>query len=286
MIAAIHCCAPLQLLDLSHGWGGGLTDGTIMLPREGVPTQAFPATQWSLVHRARGGVAGEAREALSALLARYLPALRAHLIQAMRMAVDRADDVLQGFIADKVIEQNLLEHARESKGKLRTFLLVTLERYAISVYRAENAAKRRPSEAIEEIDDHVVASGSHDAVGDAFNLEWARALIAESLTRMRDECARMGRQDLWRIFDGRVVRPAWDGGDPVAYEQLVEELKLGAPLEACALLTTAKRMFLRNLRAVVTEYSDPATGPDEEIADLRRIVAVGGRAECGRRVRS
>ena len=83
-----------------------------------------------------------------------------------------------------------------------------------------------------------------------------------------------------------MVRPAWDGGDPVAYEQLVEELKLGAPLEACALLTTAKQMFLRSLRAVVTEYSDPATGPDEEIADLRRIVAVGGRAECGRRVRS
>lgn len=252
---------------------------------EDVPKQTFPATQWSLVHRARGGNTGEAREALAVLLVRYLPALRAHLIHAMRMAADRADDLLQGFVADKLIEQNLLEHARESKGKLRTFLLVTLERYAISVYRAENAAKRRPPEAIEMIGDQFAASG-HDTAGDAFNFEWARAVIAESLTRMRDQCARMGRPDLWRIFEGRVVRPAWDGGDPTAYEQLVEELKLATPLEACSLLTTAKRMFLRNLRAVVTEYADPAAGPDEEIADLRRIVAVGGRAESDRRVRS
>jgi hypothetical protein len=108
------------------------------------------------------------------------------------MAVDRADDVSSRFHSPTRSSSRTFSNTRVNPRELRTFLLVTLERYAISVYRAENAAKRRPSEAIEEIDDHVVASGSHDAVGDAFNLEWARALIAESLTRMRDECARMG----------------------------------------------------------------------------------------------
>jgi hypothetical protein len=87
---------------------------------------AFPQTQWSLVERA-GQQANpqEQRRALEALLKRYLPALRAHLIEVRRIPSDRADDLLQGFIADKVIEQNLLERAQKERGRLRNFVVVT-----------------------------------------------------------------------------------------------------------------------------------------------------------------
>jgi hypothetical protein len=53
----------------------------------------------------------------------------------------------------------------------------------------------------------------------------------------------------------------------------VSELGLAAPLEACRLLTTAKRMFSRNLRAVASEYAGSDGDTDAEIDDLRQIVS-------------
>ena len=77
--------------------------------------QGFPATQWSLIERARQPDAQARHEALVHLLKQYLPALRAHLISEKRFAIERAEDLLQGFVADKIIEQNLLKHARGAR---------------------------------------------------------------------------------------------------------------------------------------------------------------------------
>src|SRR4051794_11467498 len=89
--------------------------------------QVFPATHWSLIDRAREPASR--REALATLLVRYLPALRAHLLAARRVPPDRIEDTLQAFVTDKVIEQNLLAHADREKGKFRSFLVSTFDRY-------------------------------------------------------------------------------------------------------------------------------------------------------------
>src|SRR4051794_14531288 len=71
----------------------------------------FPKTHWSLVRRAGGNeeTDRQARKAaLAALLARYQPALRSYLRVVRRMPADAADDLLQDFIADKLLEQDLL----------------------------------------------------------------------------------------------------------------------------------------------------------------------------------
>ena len=237
------------------------------------PLQPFPATQWSLVDRARQTDEQARREAMSDFLLRYLPALRAHLIAERRMTRERADDVLQGFVADKLIEQRLLDHAEEGRGKFRSFLLVTLNHYVISQHRSDSAAKRLPITGLGELGEmaHQVAGGEDPA--QSFNVAWARELIAEALRRMQTECVQSRRGDLWTIFQGRIVRPAFEGGEPVGYEQLVRELGLAAPLEACRLLTTAKRMFSRNLRSVASEYAGDQGDTDEEIEDLRKTLA-------------
>jgi RNA polymerase sigma-70 factor (ECF subfamily) len=115
------------------------------------PLQPFPATQWSLVDRARQTDEGGRREAMSDLLVRYLPALRAHLVAERGMPRQRVDDLLQGFVADKIIEQRLLDHAQEGRGKFRSFLLVTLNHYIISEHRSESAAKRSPITGLAEL---------------------------------------------------------------------------------------------------------------------------------------
>ena len=252
---------------------------------DSVRIQPFPATQWSLVDRARQGDDGLRRQALAVLLHRYLPALRAHLVLARRMPPDRADDLLQNFVADKIIERNLLASAAPGRGKFRTFLLATLNNYTISAHRCAAAAKRAPADRVAELGEAAAAeqvAGGADP-SEQFTYAWAKETVGEAVRRMRQECDSSGRADVWRVFEARVVRPALEGVEPVAYERLVRELGLAAPLQACSLLVTGKRMFLRNLRAVAGEYADDgADGADSEIRELREILSRGGGAESPR----
>src|SRR5881394_3079150 len=119
------------------------------LPPEGTASEQrrFPTTRWSLVARACGGGGGDGgdglavdhevrREALATILHRYLPALRAHLL-AKSIAPDRADDLLQAFVADKVIERNLLARADRARGRFRGFLAAALNNYCANQLRAD-----------------------------------------------------------------------------------------------------------------------------------------------------
>src|SRR3954469_23630165 len=92
----------------------------------------FPTTHWSLVKKA-GCTSGESqRAALVEVLNRYMPALRSHLIYHKRIESHQAEDLLQGFLLSKVIEQDLIGAARQERGRFRSFLLTALDRFAIS----------------------------------------------------------------------------------------------------------------------------------------------------------
>jgi RNA polymerase sigma-70 factor (ECF subfamily) len=190
-------------------------------------------------------------------------------------------DVLQGFIADKIIEQNLLDHAAEGKGKFRSFLLATLNNYLISERRSEFAAKRMPLGGVTGLDGTSQQLNAGHDPSEQFNIAWAKELIAEALRRMEVECARSHRPDLWTIFQGRVMRPSFENQPPIEYDRLVLQLGLEAPLQACHLLSTAKRMFARNLRAVAAEYAGLGNDADAEIEDLRNTLSLAGAQSPG-----
>jgi RNA polymerase sigma-70 factor (ECF subfamily) len=247
--------------------------------------RSFPTTQWSLVQQACQTNEAGRREALAALLQKYLPALRSYLVTAKHVSPQRADDLVQGFITDKIIEQHLLEHAQQGKGKFRSFLMVTLNNYVISQHRGDAAAKRAPAQGLAPLDEHAVQVEGGDDPAEQFNAAWARQLIAEALRRMQAECEQSERPDLWTIFQGRVLRPAFENQPATDYADLVQQLGLSAPLEACRLLTTAKRMFSRNLRAAASEYAGPESDTDDEIEDLRKILSSMG-AQISRRSRT
>jgi len=234
----------------------------------------FGATHWSLVRRAGQASVATRRLCLEILLPRYLPALRAHLTLDKRIPAERADDLLQGFIADKVVEQNLVALADPARGKFRSFLLAALNCYVIDQYRHDHTARRaaRPH----AMSDKVAAEEpeSHDAQPcQQFEVIWARELIAQALRLMREECQQTGREDIWEVFECRVVRPAFEGAEPMAYETLIEKFALGSPLQAYNLLTTGKRIFVRLLRSAAGEYATDDASVDEEINDLKSILA-------------
>ena len=112
-----------------------------------------------------------------------------------------------------------------------------------------------------------------DGTRDVFDVQWAREVLAQALTRMQQECCESGRDDVWGVFHCRLVQPLLEGTEPADYETVVERFQLKSPAQASNVLITAKRMFARSLRATVGEYTQDDAEIEAEIEDLQRILA-------------
>ena len=238
--------------------------------------RGLPTTDWSLV--AHASLPGEQTglESLNELLSRYRPALKAHLVLKKKFPPAQADDLIQGFLSSKVLDGGLVSRADPRRGKFRTILLTALDHYVISEIRRAGAQKRSPEQGFVSLDDSADQFGAVQPPPDPFDVAWAHEIIVEALGRVKAECTASGRSACWSAFDCRVVAPIFDGVEPVPYEQVVERFGFRSPTEASNALVTAKRMFVRALRAVVTEYARDEDGIDKEIEELRAILSQVG----------
>lgn len=239
--------------------------------------RSFPSTHWSFVDEAAQTDAEAGRKALGALVVRYLPALRAHLVLKKRIARDEAEELLLAFVASKFVEEELVAKADRQRGRFRTFLLTALDRFVANRMRDATAKKRSPADGrLVPLDEHVHPAETEDSPARAFDVAWARQVISQCLGRMQEECQASDRPDIWDVFECRLLGPALDGTRPVPYEVLAKRFGFASPTQASNVLVTAKRMFERTMRAVVGEYVAGEKEIDEEIADLRRILARTG----------
>ena len=90
----------------------------------------FPNTQWSLVARACALPDQASSHALNELLRMYCPVLRKHLVRDMKFTPHNADDLVQDFVALKIMAKNALASADAAKGRFRVFLLKTFNNFA------------------------------------------------------------------------------------------------------------------------------------------------------------
>ena len=240
----------------------------------------LPVTRWSEVDAAREADTERGQVALESLLTRYRPALVAHLQAKFGLTLADAEDVLHGFVEKKVLERNFLATAEPSRGRFRTYLLSSLDRFAISELRRQHALKRRPGAELVSIDDvHETDLPAATASFDSpYEVVWSRVVVAGALLNMHNECEREGRADTWEVFLHRLLEPELADQDPIPYEELIERHGLDSPSNAFNLLTTAKRMFLRHLQGVVAEYAGSSEEIEEELQHLQRRLQTGSNA--------
>ncbi|MBN2475456.1 MAG: hypothetical protein JXB62_12670 [Pirellulales bacterium] len=242
--------------------------------------EAFPSTRWSLVAQAGLEDSQARREALQQLLERYVPALRAHLVQQKRLPAEKADDLVQEFVTGKILEKDLIARADQRLGKLRTFLLTALDRFVKNQLRDERAKKRAPTDgAILSFDDRYGGLPGGQQPSQIFDVAWAHGVIGEALDQMRQECEVSDRLEVWGVFECRVVKPILEGAEPVDYDQLVARFGFRSPTQASNILTTAKRMYARALRAAVGQYAESQQEIESELRELREILAQSGTGQ-------
>jgi hypothetical protein len=182
-------------------------------------------------------------------------------------AGDLADDLLNGFIADKVLAAGLMRHAAQGRGKFRNFVLKSLSNFVTTKLRSEYAARALAS----GFDEGVIPSAAAGVITDRFEREWVQQVVRDALRMMEVECRAKGRSDMWEMFRLRVVDPMLQDVEPVDYEQIVQQLGIATPRQAMNLLANAKRAFLGHVEAAVGKYVS-GDEIEAEIADLREIV--------------
>jgi hypothetical protein len=232
----------------------------------------FPPTRWTLVARAGEFDVGESAGAIAEIVRLYAPALRTHLLRAMKHNPDLVDDLLQGFLTDKVLEQRLVGFADASRGRFRTFLLTALDRYVVDEFRAASAKKRSPRNAPLDVDEMLDRLAAEE-VRSAFDQSWAGEVVGEVVERMREHCKQSARPDVWDVFEVRYLKPAIHGGEPEPHASIARRLKLDSVEQAANLLVTAKRMFTRIFKSVVGRYAIDDDEVRSEVAELWKIFA-------------
>jgi len=239
------------------------------------PAETFPATHWSEIGRAGAADAECRSKALDALLRRYSSALRHHLVARLRLSPQKAEDLAQGFIADRILEHDLAKRADARRGRFRALLKTSLENYVRSHFRRASAKKRSSDKAFVNIDEYPDLAAVSDDAGRAMDVAWARGVIEEALRRMRKQCADSEDHVLWDVFEERILKPALENAPPGPYAELVRRHGFRSPTQVSSALIKARAAYAVCLRSVVAEYARSEEDVAEEIADLREILSRG-----------
>jgi hypothetical protein len=109
-------------------------------------------------------------------------------------------------------------------------------------------------------------------------------VLTRAIAGTREYLTRTNQSRIWEVFDRRIVKPMTEGAAAVPYEELVREFSFETPLQAANVLTTAKRVFDRELCKLLAEEAVDSPSIDAELADFLRIFDIA-TGPCGWRRR-
>lgn len=230
----------------------------------------FPATQWSVVLAAVGTGSRPAAGALDALCAAYWLPLYAYVRRAGHSPAD-AEDLTQQFFA-RLLSGDGLKTADPARGRFRTFLLTSMQRFLVSEWRRGQALKRGegrivaldPAHAEELLATHA-ACGSPER---EFDRRWADALLQRALDRLRCEMDADGKGPVFDHLKGQI----WGAGEPATAQVLAAGLGLTEGAVRVAAHRLRKR-FRELLRAEVAATVGSESDVDDELRHLAGLLA-------------
>jgi RNA polymerase sigma factor (sigma-70 family) len=213
-----------------------------------------------MVLRARdAGSPDSARDALSQFCEAYWPPLYSFVRHRGYSSAD-AQDLVQGFFAH-LLEQNTLTSADQQKGRLRTFLLASLQNFLFNEYNRARALKRGGGRQIVSIEEHLpeaeaaMLATSHLSDAGCYDLVWASSILARAWKNLQNEFAAEGKAE-WL----EELRPFVTGGSAPPPSQEETAARLGVPIATLRTwLSRLRQRYREWLRMeVASTVSEPA----------------------------
>ena len=234
---------------------------------------AFLTTHWTLVMRARETQSDtSSQKALSGFCEAYWPPLYAFL-RHRGHASPEAQDLVQGFFAH-LLEQNTLSRADQEKGRLRTFLLGSMQNFLCNEYDRARALKRGGGHQIISIDEHLpeteaaMMDTAHLSDSRSYDVAWASTIVKRAWQHLQSAFEAEGKAE-WL----EVLRPFVAGGGKTPLNQEEAAAKLGVPIATLRTwLSRLRQRYREALRMeVASTVSDPAE-VDQELHYLYQIL--------------
>ena len=234
---------------------------------------SFQTTHWTVILQAGQADADEAaRKALATFSEAYWPPLYTFIRRRGYPPAD-AQDIVQGFFVH-LFEQNTLSRADQEKGRLRSFLLGSLQKYLLKQRERMRSIKRGGNQQLVSFDLHLpeteaaMQATAHLSEVSCYDLAWASTIAKRSWQLLRETLVAEGKAQ-W--LDELKPFVAGVGAVPPNQEEVAA--RFGVPVATLRRwLSRLRQRYRELLRAeVASTVSDPAD-VDEELHYLHRIL--------------
>ena len=237
--------------------------------------EAFLTTHWSIIENV--GLKDDDRNQamISLLLSKYWKPVYCYL---RRKGYDneQAKDLTQGFFHEVVLGRNLIQKADQSKGRFRSFLLIALNRYLITVKKGQAAQKRIPKGKLVSLDvedlPELFMINSDLTAEDSFNYAWVSSLLEEVIKEVEAKCHEDGKTVHWHIFYDRVLEPIMEKTEAPSMKEISHRYGLKSESEASNMMITVKRRFQTALRNHLRNLVVSEEQIDEEFSEIMKFL--------------
>ena len=249
-----------------------------MTAAEKSPTQdgsalVFGTTHWSVVLAAGHGDAAGAREALEQLCRSYWYPLYAYVRRKGHSPHD-AEELTQEFLL-QFLEHNWVARADQSRGRFRSFLLMTLTRFLANEWDKVRCAKRgghlrRVSLAMEDAESRFSCEPVDTCTPEQeFEKQWALTLLEQVLNRLRAEYAERGQATLFDTLKSSLI----GSRETQPYARLGAVLGISEANVKVAVFRLRQR-YRERLRE---EIAHTVATPDEVESEVRHLFRILAR---------
>jgi DNA-directed RNA polymerase specialized sigma24 family protein len=165
------------------------------------PGDIFATTHWTVVIAAGQRHTPQSDHALEELCRTYWFPLYAYVRRRGYSKAD-AEDLVQAFFA-RFLAKNYLAGLNEERGRFRAFLLAALKNFLINEWKHAQRLKRGGGAVNLSLDWETadtkfqVAATAEPSPDQAFDREWALALLARVIERLETECGAEGKANLF-----------------------------------------------------------------------------------------
>lgn len=229
----------------------------------------FVTTHWSVVLTAQGS-SPAAQEALEKLCRSYWRPLYG-FIRRQGCSVEEAQDLTQSFFA-LLLERRDFDAVRREKGRLRSYLLVSLKHFLANERHRAMAIKRGEGRRLIPFDELVSRDGTELEPADnltpdrIYERRWALTVLEKVLERLGDEYRAAGNTKLFERFKELLA----DEPDHLLQAEIAAELGMteNAVKQAFHRFRNRYRELLRE------EIAHTVAVPGDIEDELRHLVAV------------
>lgn len=233
--------------------------------------RGFPSTVWSDILAAADAGGTAYRALMDGLIRRYWKPVYAYVRIAWRKGNEDAKDMTQAFFSH-ILEDGSLGRLRPERGTFRSWLRASLKNFLIDARRADIA--RRPIAGALSLDaepewlERLGPAAPGESPEAAYDREWIRCLVGESVEALRAELEAEGKADWFQVFRKYCLDPAGGADSRVpTYREVAEGLGLNET-GVRHRLEHARTRLRRILRERILETAASPEDADRELAEV------------------